>query len=121
MSLSAIEKMRLQKDLKAVKAALSAATKPMEKVKLQKERKAIWSKLKAKAEPVAEPEQQINHPEPQGEDPILAQYRAGSFNSENAEKFRQVIHKVYEAGLPINEVAEGVVGWFVANNEKLAA
>ncbi|MEC6833047.1 hypothetical protein VXS06_14865 [Photobacterium toruni] len=56
-----------------------------------------------------------------GNNAMFEKYLAGGFNTESAEAFIQTMHKVNELGLPFDNVKSGVVSWFTANQDQIAA
>lgn len=52
---------------------------------------------------------------------LLENYRSGKFNNETPDEFKLIMKKVSDAGMPLNEVGDGVLSWFNSNPEQLAA
>lgn len=50
-------------------------------------------------------------------DDIIIKYKAGDYNEQTPEQFRKTMQLVADAGLPIEEVGEGMIAWFKANPE----
>lgn len=53
--------------------------------------------------------------------PMLEQYREGQFNGQAADDFKATMQQVYDLGMPVNEVATGMIDWFKENPDQLAA
>lgn len=54
-------------------------------------------------------------------DPMLEEYREGKFNNQGAESFKDTMRQVFDLGMPLNDVGSGMVEWFKANPDQLAA
>ncbi|MCG3884174.1 hypothetical protein I3271_05690 [Photobacterium leiognathi] len=52
---------------------------------------------------------------------LFEKYLAGGFNDESVEDFKQTMHKVNDLGLPFDSVKDGVISWFTANEDQIAA
>ncbi|WP_318491886.1 hypothetical protein [Photobacterium leiognathi] len=117
MSLNSMQRVRVLANLGKVRKELHGETNPMKKVRFLSQiaelRKQLGIGIKVQENTV----DIASH----NEDPILEKYRVGAFNEQDADEFKATMEKVYQAGMPIDELASGVNNWFAFDKERLAA
>lgn len=113
MSLSGIQKIKLQREFLSILSDLQSDIKGIQKIKLQRRFIELLEILQGGKSKQSQADTELNE--------LIAKYKAGGFNNEQPDQFRQIIQKVYEAGLAINEVSDGVIDWLDDNPDKVAA
>ncbi|UKA12806.1 hypothetical protein [Photobacterium damselae] len=102
--------LELQEKLYNVADNISSTTDPIKQLELLDEMDQLIQQIMGSA----------TSQEPKS-DELLEKYRAGGFNNEPSDDFKNIMAEVSSAGMPLNEVGDGVISWFENNPEQLAA